>query len=48
VDGGIDEWSRAALEAIKIDAAAMRRMNYQVEVEHRAAADVAREFLQWR
>jgi len=38
----------AALRALsgKIDDAAMRRMNAQVDVEHRAPAEVAREFVQ--
>ena len=38
----------AALRALsgKITDAAMRRMNEQVDVEHRAAAEVAREFVQ--
>jgi osmoprotectant transport system substrate-binding protein/osmoprotectant transport system permease protein len=29
----------------RIDGAAMRRMNEQVDIDHRQAADVAREFL---
>jgi glycine betaine/choline ABC-type transport system substrate-binding protein len=37
----------AALESLagRIDEASMRRMNYAVDGEHRAPADVAREFL---
>lgn len=39
---------RAALEALagKIPADRMRRLNYQVDVEHRSPAEAAREFLQ--
>jgi glycine betaine/choline ABC-type transport system substrate-binding protein len=37
----------AALESLagRIDEASMRRMNYAVDGEHRAPADVAREFI---
>jgi osmoprotectant transport system permease protein len=39
-----------ALDALagKIDASAMRRLNYEVDAKHREPADVAREFLEMR